>query len=487
MKALRKEAFLSVFLLLVVLLEGGALLRHFPLRLDISRNRLSTLSPATTKVLHSLKGTVRAVLYASDNLPPALLPLRQAAEDILKEYAARSGGHFVFEVVDPLKDPEKERQARQHGVGPIQFNVMEKDELKVANGYLGLALLYADQKSAIPALTEVDNLEYEITSRILKMSQEKEKEVGLLVAQASFGRSMTMFEEYLRRTYRVRRVFPPAIPENLDLLVVVGWRTFDDSTMTKLRNFVARGKPLLVFTAATNPVDLERLWASPLPDAALDSLKALLGVGLSRHLVKDVVSDIATFQQGFQVYAVRYPYWIVVQREGLARHPVTRGLQSVVLPWASPVDTAGVEGEVTVLLSSSPRSWLASPPYNLMPGLQEKTPASFASYPLAVMVTRKDSAGEHRVALVASTNFLQNEFLSRYPENLAFAANLVDHFVFGDLLAGIRAKSATFVPLPPLSERARFWIKILNTFGMALVVALAGGVFLRRRSRGGAA
>lgn len=487
MKGMKKEAVLSIVLLLVVLLEGGLLLRHFPLRLDLSRNRLSTLSPATTEVLHSLQGTVRAIFYVSGNLPPALLPIRQATEDLLKEYAARSGGHFVFEVVDPLKNEEKERQARQHGVSPIQFNVMEKDELKVANGYLGLALLYADQKSAIPALTEVENLEYEITSRILKMSQEKEKEVGILVAQASFGQSITFLEDYLRRTYRVRRVFPPSIPEDLDLLLVAGWRTMDDSTMQKLRAFVASGKPLLVFTSSTNPVDLERLSAIPLPEAALDSLKSLLGVKLENRLVKDVVSDLATFQQGFQVFAVRYPFWIVVQREGLLRHPVTRGLQSVVLPWASPVDTAGAEGGVTVLLASSPRAWVVSPPYNLMPGTRENPSSSFAQYPLAVMITRKDSAGEQRMALVGSVNILQNEFLSRYPENLVFVANLVDHFVFGDLLAQIRAKSATFVPLPPLSDRARFWIKFLNTFGMALVVAVWGVVFLRRRSRGGEA
>ncbi len=487
MKGRRNEAILAVLLLLGILVEGGLLLRHFPLRLDLSRNKLYTLSPATVEVLRSLNGTVRAIFYVSGNLPPALLPIKEAAEDLLKEYAVRSGGRFVFEVVDPLGDPDRERMARQHGVSRIQFNVMEKDELKVAEGYLGLVLLYADRKSAIPALTEVENLEYEVTSRILKMSQDREREVGLLIADVRFSQHITFFEEYLRRTYRVRRVFAPNIPDNLDLLVVVGWRLFADSTVDRIRQFLQKGKPVIVFTSSTAPVDMERLSTAPLRSDALDSLRALVGVGLENRLVKDVVSDLATFQQGFQIFAVRYPYWVIVQQDGLRPHPVTRGLQSVVLPWPAPVDTQDAKGEVTVLLQSSPRAWTASPPYNLLPGAREEQPASFQRYPLAVLVEHEDSTGTRRVALVASTMMLHNQFLGRYPENLVFAANLVDHFVFGDLLAQIRAKSATFVPLPPLSETARFWIKTLNTFALSLVVALVGVVWLRRRNRGGGA
>lgn len=483
----KREALLSMLLLFGILVEGGLLLRHSPVRVDLSHNKLYTLSPATVKVLRSLNGTVRAIFYVSDNLPPALLPIQEAAEDLFKEYAVRSGGRFVYERVNPMGDPKKEQMARQHGVGRIQFNVMQKDELKVAEGYLGLVLLYADKKSAIPALTEVENLEYELTSRILKMSQDKDKEVGILVADARFSRNITTFEEYLRKTYRVRRVFPPNIPQNLDVLVIAGWRLFPDSTVDQIRQFIREGKPAIFFTSSTGPVNMERLSVSPLPSEALDSLRSLVGVGLQNSLVKDIVSDLATFQQGFQVFTVRYPFWVVVQQEGLGNHPVTRGLQSVVLPWPAPIDTQKAQGKVTVVLSSSPRAWTVRPPYTLIPELREVPPKTFGQYPLAVIVERGDSTHREQVGLVASTMLLDNQFIGRYPENLVFAANLVDHFVFGDLLAQIRAKSATFIPLPPLSETARFWIKILNTFGLALGVALAGITILRRRNRGGRA
>ena len=57
---------------------------------------------------------------------------------------------------------------------------------------------------------------------------------------------------------------------------------------------------------------------------------------------------MATFSQGYMAFSVQYPYWPAVYDKGLDQvNPVTSKLESLVLPWAAPL-------EVTAALAASP-------------------------------------------------------------------------------------------------------------------------------------
>jgi len=487
--SVKREAWLSLLLLAGILMEGNALIGRFPVRLDLTRTRIYTLSTSTEDVLKSLDSPVRAVLYVSAKLPPALLPIKEQTLDLLAEYATRSNGRFRFEVVDPSRDPDRAREAERMGVQRIQFNVLDRDELKVVEGYFGLVLLYADKREVIPVIQDPAGLEYEITSRLLKMTRTDRPVIGLWVVQSEQARDYQMLEQELRKTYDVRRVYPPYLPESVDLFVIVGWKAFTDSTVAHLRQALKQGKRAIWFVSPAD-VQLDNLYARPLPAGALDSLNALLNLSLKSEMLLDLQAEVAQFQSGFMGYLVRYPYWVRVQGDGLNRtHPVTHLLESVVLPWAMPLPSPDSSGHLagwkaTVLLHSSKQSWRTRPPYVLSPSPAGFQPDTFRPAPLA-LVLEGDST---TVALVGSAYAVMDPFLRMFPENGIFAMNLIDALAFGDALLEIRAKEGGYKPLPLLSDSRKFWLKTLNTYGMALLVLLFGMVHLaRRRKRGGEA
>lgn len=106
-----------------------------PLVLDVTRERIHTLSPDTLRTLDSLPGDVEVLaFYRPDDA--AFGPARE----LLRRYAER-GRRFRFEMVDPYRDPER---VRRHGVsdggvrvvvapGPGEVRLRELTEESLTN------------------------------------------------------------------------------------------------------------------------------------------------------------------------------------------------------------------------------------------------------------------------------------------------------------------------------------------------------------------
>ena len=60
------------------------------------------------------------------------------------------------------------------------MNVIEKDKAELANVYMGIAILYEDKKEVLPVVQTTNNLEYDLTSAILKVTSKEVKTVGFL-------------------------------------------------------------------------------------------------------------------------------------------------------------------------------------------------------------------------------------------------------------------------------------------------------------------
>ena len=106
-------AALAVLFLGVVMLSNG-LLRG--VRLDLTQNRLYTLTPGTKAVLAELKEPVNLYYYfsrdAAAKQSPLLMPYATRVREFLEEIAARSGGKVHLRVVDPQPFSEDEDRRR---------------------------------------------------------------------------------------------------------------------------------------------------------------------------------------------------------------------------------------------------------------------------------------------------------------------------------------------------------------------------------------
>ena len=152
-------------------------------RLDLTQHREYSLSDVTRNLLASLNEPLLIRGYFSEESHPLLAPLVPRIKDTLREYELASNGRLELEFVDPLSNPELEREANQiHGIRPTPLQVNDRGGTSLVNVYFDVLVAYGDQSAALhfsdvievvdtPLGLEVRlrNLEYDLTSNIQRV------------------------------------------------------------------------------------------------------------------------------------------------------------------------------------------------------------------------------------------------------------------------------------------------------------------------------
>ena len=182
----RFEALLTVGLVGLNLVAFNVLLGRLPpVRVDLTEDRLYSVSPATRAILESLDDTVTVIGYFSERTHPKLAPLVPQIEDTLAELSAVSGGRLRYEIIDPGADEQAEEEATgRYGVRSTPFRLASKFETGIVNAYFALVVKFGDQYVrygfedliAVEPLPDGDvdvrlrNLEYDIARAIRKVT-----------------------------------------------------------------------------------------------------------------------------------------------------------------------------------------------------------------------------------------------------------------------------------------------------------------------------
>jgi ABC-type uncharacterized transport system involved in gliding motility auxiliary subunit len=112
-----KSLGLATFLALAALFIGLTVLANATLRgarLDLTENRLYTLSSGTEHLVGTLKEPLNLYFYFSQKASASAPPLRAYAtrvRELLEELAARSGGKLTLHAIDPQPYSEDEDRA----------------------------------------------------------------------------------------------------------------------------------------------------------------------------------------------------------------------------------------------------------------------------------------------------------------------------------------------------------------------------------------
>jgi len=117
-------------LALLLLVSVGVISKLPPLRLDLTHDKLFTLSDDTLRLLDKLDGDpVHLTFYYSDKVTqniPTLRAYARRVKETLREYERRSHGKIVLTIVDPEPFSEEEDQATSlnlQGI-PVENNDM---------------------------------------------------------------------------------------------------------------------------------------------------------------------------------------------------------------------------------------------------------------------------------------------------------------------------------------------------------------------------
>jgi len=502
-----------------ILIAANVVAQRWFARWDLTERREYSLSPATMKLLGGLEDRVVVNAYFSRRLPPYLTALRRQVQDVLEEYRAFSHGRLEIEFSDPGDDPATEQRLRALGIPKLQLEVLERDQFQVTSVYLGLALLHGGRQEVIPVIQDAENLEYDLTAALLRLTSPRKKAVAWVEAPDDDprGRSGDPLRRELSRNYDLREL--PAeglteLPAAVETLIVAGPRDLSETAQFAIDRFVMRGGRA-IFLVDHIEIPEGSLAAVPV-ESGIDGLLERYGVKAARDVVGEPrLNAPAAFSSGFMQFRIAYPWWVRIPGAGLDReHPITARLEALVLPWAGSLEAAVPSAgsvKATVLASSSPDAFSKSGSYDFSPQPQRestalRTPAP--GRPLAILLTgrfpsfwrdkappagvpaglaaaRAESA-ETSVLVVGTSRFVQSEFLRQFPENAVFLLNAVDWMTLGPDLIGIRSRTADERVLGPVSERTRAAIKLVTVFGLPLLIALLGVLRLNARRRSGA-
>ena len=227
------------------------------MRLDVTENKLFTLSQGTRNIVDSLKEPINLRYYFSNKLLagyPELQTYGVRVRDLLEEYASRSGGQIKLTVIDPEPFSEAEDQAVAFGIR--QLPVSEVGDM----AYFGLVGTNSvDQEIAIPFFDpgQEQALEYDVTKLVYNLAHPKKRVIGVISSLPIFGKpdpygrpaQPWTVVPVLREAFDVRELRADVIniDKDIDTLVVIHPENLPEETQYSIDQFVLKGGKAMVF------------------------------------------------------------------------------------------------------------------------------------------------------------------------------------------------------------------------------------------------
>ncbi|MYG09013.1 hypothetical protein F4167_20845 [Candidatus Poribacteria bacterium] len=165
------------------------------IRADLTEDKRYTISKATKNVLNSLDDIVTITAYFSTD-PAEVARIRRDVRDVLDEYNAFSN-KLQIDFVNPANfDDAQKQELRFKGIPEVQVNVPKKDKMEIANVYMGISIGYSGKEETLQVVRSTANLEYELTSTILKVTTKEAKTVGFLTGHGEFDINDQNYQQF---------------------------------------------------------------------------------------------------------------------------------------------------------------------------------------------------------------------------------------------------------------------------------------------------
>lgn len=152
-----------VFLILLNIVSS-----NFFARFDLTGPKSYSLSKGSQTLVKNLEQPLSVRVFFDDNLPATYENVAQYVKDILVEYKGAANKNFSVSFMDMSKK-ENIKLAQELGLQQIQIQEVKSTEVGFKQGYMGLAITYADNIELLNPITTTDGFEYLLTSKISKM------------------------------------------------------------------------------------------------------------------------------------------------------------------------------------------------------------------------------------------------------------------------------------------------------------------------------
>jgi len=462
--------------IILIIILINIILSFFSFSVDLSANKIHSLSPATKDIIANSNDIITIKPFVSSNLPPQLIPIKETLKNILGQYQRFGRGKIKIIWVDPQKDDQAKSEALSLGIAPLQFSSVQQDKFQVVQGYFGLAVFLAEKKQVIPALQDINNLEYQLTATIKRLQQDELAQIGFTTGTGETDQTkLSKISQLLRLNYQLTSVDLSKKTEKINngvkTLIIAGPKNkFSPEAKSAIKEYLDQKKGV-IFLA--NKIAVGEGLAASEVDNDLDDFLENYGIKINKNLVLDSSSGLASFRTQQGGFIVPYPFWVKTRAESAAHDlPPTASLESVVFPWISSLE---ISKGAQALWKSTPEATVITDFNNLSP----TTKRDFSNQKQVVLAAIQTNGV--KMAVVGDADFIEDQTLGSYPENGQFFLNLVDYLSQDTKLISIRSKTVSSRPLKLINEKQKQTIKIINLSAGPIILLLLTLIIRWRR------
>jgi ABC-type uncharacterized transport system involved in gliding motility auxiliary subunit len=525
----RGRSVLGLFAIAVALVASNVVVgRYGAVRLDLTAEHLYTLAKGTRQTLAGIQEPITLRFYYSSRLgdsAPSYGVYAQRVREMLDQYVAAAHGKLRLEVYDPQPFSDAEDRAVAFGLQAVPLS----DQGEAV--YFGLAGTNSTDDQQVIAFFNPERerfLEYDLTRLVHALAFPKRTVVGLMsgvplvvdptaVLQGKTPEPLAIISQ-LKQVDDVENLSPDidAIPQNIDVLMIVQPSHLSDATQFAIDQFVLNGGKAIVFVdpyseiAAAMPGHGDP--SAALPSSDLEKLFKAWGLAMLPGVVAGDRRDarrVAVPVEGREPQTMDYVGWLDLPAADLNRDdPITADLTQITMATAGilependatthfeplietstdaekiPVDQVKGLPDVATLLAhfrpeqrqfvlaahitgdaktAFPEGKPAPPePAPGSPPVKETAPAAPAAAPL------KQSAKPINVVVVADTDMLDDRFWAQTGDfygrrvvepianNADFLANAVEVLAGGEDLIGLRSRGSVARPFVVVQDIQR--------------------------------
>ncbi len=401
-------------------------------RFDMTEDELYTLSPGSIQILNNLDAPVKATLYITpkEEMPEEIKDLERDVLAKLDELKVESGGKLkvnsvhlstqklieareeqrqkeIAKLMGEEKEEAEEKEKKEKeieeklfdkGIAPFNVGVQREGGQQMSQWvYSSIAIEYKEKDPEIISQVSpyiMDRLEYELISRIYRLTQEKKPVVALVAPKSTIpdyliklymqmGRPVppqqdpySELETYLSGDFDVKRVEltkESGLPGEYNILMVIAPENLEKRQLWEINKAVVEGKNTVI---AANPYRFRYKLKGRTPHIEMSEFKSNLdtildtyGVSISDNvLMSSHWEMIGTRIEGFPLPTqIESPVNIIINSDNINHESaVTNRLEQLFYMWGSALDIDRdkvKENKLTVteLITTGKNAWEEKP------------------------------------------------------------------------------------------------------------------------------
>jgi len=242
-------------------------------RVDMTSDKLFTLSDSAVKILEDLKVPVQVKLYITpaEKMPTQLRNLERDITEQMRNFADVSHGMLQFSVHNPQDDEEMQKNLAAKNIQPFQVQSIEKDEMGIKLIWSAMTIAYKDKpEEVLPRILPQDlaSLEQDVIDPIYRLTREKTPRIGIFAPKKDVDQQLAMMylqqgmqppepqDQYTKLADMIRQahydVVPIAltrddpVPEDLDCLVIMALTKFNERQVYEINRLLRSGVPVVM-------------------------------------------------------------------------------------------------------------------------------------------------------------------------------------------------------------------------------------------------